>query len=172
MQGWVITVKQWIPGPVSPIFQAQVLRRHADYQGGFEPIPDVVLFGSDIDGDWRRRNFVATLSHMLMAIEIKASERAGGRLSDAEVFRDIGKLDAQRIEVEHRHMRTIGAVMMIIDTAPRPEERMTDLSINRVRAHAREAAVDFFYVSDISDLFDCNIEELGGNAEKRLLLTD
>jgi hypothetical protein len=103
---------------------------------------------------------------MLMAIEMKASERAGSRISDAEVLWDIGKLDAHRIEGEQRHKRTIGAVIMIINTAPRREERMTDLSINRVRARAREAGVDFYYVSEIGDTFDCNIEDLGSNAEK------
>ena len=76
---------------------------------------------------------------MLMAIEVKASERAGGRLSRAEVLRDIQKLSAHRHEV-----RRLGAdmtpVMMVIDVAPLPSERMR---AEDVRWLYRRTGIDF-----------------------------
>src|SRR5664279_5068088 len=41
-----MNVKQMITDCVSPAFRARTLRRHPNFQGGFEPIPDVVLFSS------------------------------------------------------------------------------------------------------------------------------
>ena len=51
-----MNVKMWIDNPVSELFQTLDRRKHQDFQGGFEPIPDVVIFKPSINGDWRRRN--------------------------------------------------------------------------------------------------------------------
>jgi len=91
-----MNVKMWIDHPVSDEFKALDRRKHQDFQGGFEPIPDIVLFSPQIRGDWRRRNNHATLLNMLVAIEVKASERAKGRLTGGEITKDIRKLRSQR----------------------------------------------------------------------------
>ena len=39
-----MNVKQWITDPVTPLFQQLDARKHELYRGGFEPIPDIVLF--------------------------------------------------------------------------------------------------------------------------------
>ncbi len=63
-----MNVKMWVDNPVSELFQELNLRKHVDYQGGFEPIPDVVLFSPEINSDWRRRNRVNTQKHVLIAL--------------------------------------------------------------------------------------------------------
>src|SRR5208337_1293346 len=80
-----MNVKQWITDPVSPVFQALDLKKHEDFRGGFEPIPDLVIFSPAIGADWRRRNRETTLLSMLLAVEVKASERHEGRLTRAEI---------------------------------------------------------------------------------------
>jgi len=81
-----MNVKQWITDPVTPNFQARDLRKNENYRGGFETIPDAVIFGPDIGGDWRRRRRDYTLKHMLVTIEMKASERDEGRLGPGEII--------------------------------------------------------------------------------------
>lgn len=66
-----MNVKTWIPDVVSDYFRALDLRKPEDFRGGFGPIPDIVIFRPDIQGDFRRRNNSNTLRQMLMAIEIK-----------------------------------------------------------------------------------------------------
>lgn len=61
-----MNVKMWIENPVSPLFQALSSHKHADYQGGFEPIPNIVIFKPEIASDWRRRNYANTLRQMLV----------------------------------------------------------------------------------------------------------
>lgn len=90
-----------------------------DFQGGFEPIPDVVIFRPDIRGDFRQRNRANTLQQMLAAIEIKASERHKGRLKPGEVIEDILKLDALRTEARYRQADVLPAEI-IFDTARVP----------------------------------------------------
>lgn len=143
-----MNVKQWVADPVSDLFKTNDLRKHADFRGGFEPIPDVVLFKADIQGDWRRRNFEATIQHMLLAIEIKASERASSRLGGREIKNDILKLSAHRDEVLYRggQMRP---VMMVIDTAPIPGERMRESAIDEAKTTAAATGVRFMYVSPV-----------------------
>jgi hypothetical protein len=141
-----MNVKQWITDPVSPLFQTWDVRKDERYRGGFEPIPDVVLFAPGIQGDWRRRNFEASLRHMLVAIEVKASERAAGRLGVREITRDIDKLAAHRGETEHRGC-TMHPVMMVIDTAPLPSERMAEAAIKAASHAAADHRVSFFYAS-------------------------
>jgi hypothetical protein len=74
-----MNVKMRIMDPVSDLFQDLDEKKHPDYRGGFEPIPDVVIFRHDIHGDWRRRNRDKTVKRALMAVEVKVSD---GRRSD------------------------------------------------------------------------------------------
>ncbi|MCY1706314.1 hypothetical protein [Pannonibacter sp. SL95] len=141
-----MNVKQWVDNPVSRLFQALDQRKAEGFRGGFEPIPDVVLFTDAIRGDLRRRNCSQTLRHMLAAIEVKASERARSRLGPGEVRSDIDKLAAHRAEVKARSGEMI-PVMMVIDTAPLVEERMTPHAIAACRARAVELDVDWYYVA-------------------------
>ncbi|MGQ0565546.1 MAG: hypothetical protein ACT4OK_10810 [Gemmobacter sp.] len=141
-----MNVKQWIADPVSEDFRRRDLRKHESFRGGFEPIPDIVLFGRDINGDWRRRNHERTLATMLMAIEVKASERSAGRLSLAEVTRDIVKLAAHRDEVA-RLGGGMTPVMLVADVAPDPAERMRPSVIGACRDCASGHSVTWLYVS-------------------------
>jgi hypothetical protein len=141
-----MNVKQWIDAPVTPLFRALDARKQVGFQGGFEPIPDIVIFRPAIGGDWRRRNRQATLRHMLLAIEVKASERADGRLGAGEVIRDIRKLAAHRDELRNRG-GDMHPVMMVIDTAPLAEERMPAAKLDLASAAAQAQGVSFLYVS-------------------------
>jgi hypothetical protein len=141
-----MNVKQWIDAPVTPLFRALDQRKQAGFQGGFEPVPDIVIFRPAIGGDWRRRNRQATLRHMLLAIEVKASERANGRLRAGEIIRDIRKLAAHRDELRHRGGE-MHPVMMVIDTAPLAEERVTSAKLDLASAAAKAQGVSFLHVS-------------------------
>jgi hypothetical protein len=141
-----MNVKQWIDKPVSRRLQALDLRKHMDYRGGFEPIPDVVISSPTVAGDWPRRNREATLRHMLLAIEVKASERAKGRLSRREIVGDLEKLGAHQEEVRHRG-GDMCPVMMVIDTAPDPAERMTAWTYSEAEQIAERYGVSFYYLS-------------------------
>lgn len=158
--GWPRTqigmnVKQWIEDPVSATFKANDMKKHIDFQGGFEPIPDVVLFSSGIAGDWRRRNRHNTMKHMLCAIEVKASERAKSRLRAGEIRNDITKLVAHREEVHHRGFQML-PVMMVIDVAPDPRERMVESAVVECAACAAEHSVDWLYASPDKQDFKLN----------------
>ncbi len=84
-----MNVKIWIEPVMSEYFR-NLDKRHAEgFGGGFEPIPDVVIFRHDIHGDWRRRNRDKTVKRALMAVEVKASERHLGRLRSSEVVNDV-----------------------------------------------------------------------------------
>ena len=141
-----MNVKIRITDVVSDLFRKLDERKHEDYRGGFEPIPDVVIFRPEIGGDWRRRNRENTLRQMLMAIEVKASERYLGRLRAGEIVNDILKLDALRIEARHRGSDVL-PVILTVDTAPEANERMTSYARREVEAAARERRVCLFYVS-------------------------
>jgi hypothetical protein len=141
-----MNVKIWITDVVSDLFRELDERKHEDYRGGFEPIPDVVIFRPEIGGDFRRRNRENTLRQMLMAIEVKASERYLGRLRSGEIVKDILKLDALRIEARHRGADVLPAIVTI-DTAPEANERMTSYARREVEAAAREHGVCLLYVS-------------------------
>ena len=123
-----MNVKMWIDNPVSELFQTLDKRKHQDFQGGFEPIPDVVIFKPSINGDWRRRNNHETLTNMLVAIEVKASEREKSRLQPSEIKLDIQKLAALGDEVLARDS-DVFPLMLVIDSAPRQEERMTESAL-------------------------------------------
>lgn len=147
-----MNVKMWISNPVSSLFQDLDKRKHQDFQGGFEPIPDVVIFKSSINKDWRRRNNKATLLHMLVAIEVKASERANGRLQPSEITLDIRKLAAHREEVIAKNADML-PVMLVIDSAPDPKERMTEYALKKSYDLAKELDVGFLYVSPEHEIY-------------------
>lgn len=142
-----MNVKMWIERPRAKFFRVLDVRKHEDYRGGFEPIPDVVFFAPAIRGDWRRRQCDETLKQMIGAIEIKASERDQNRLQKGEIIRDIEKLAAHRQEKKHRHHRGFYAAIMVIDTAPNEEERVTGDGLAAIESAAVAADVEFFYLS-------------------------
>lgn len=141
-----MNVKMQIDNPVSQLFQELDLRKHENFRGGFEPIPDVAMFSSLVSSDWRRRNSTATLRALLLAVEVKASERAGGRLRPGEVIGDIEKLAAHRDEAVH-HGTDFYPVMMVIDTAPLLKEQMTNYGYTEAIRSAEEFDVGFLYLS-------------------------
>jgi len=147
-----MNVKMWIDNPVSNLFQTLDKRKHKDFQGGFEPIPDVVIFNPAIDGDWRRRNNEKTLLNMLIAIEVKASEREKSRLQPSEIMLDIQKLAAHREEVIARGS-DVFPLMLVIDSAPMKEERMTTGALEKSHELALKLGVGFLYVSPENEIY-------------------
>lgn len=142
-----MNVKIWLEDCCTTLFRELDGKKHPDYQGGFEPVPDVAIFHRDVNGDWRRRRYIETAQHLLLAVEVKASERHKKRLGPGEIITDIEKLDAFRTELRHRarNGRTIIPVMLVLDTAPLPEERMTGSALDEVRERAEALDVHFFY---------------------------
>jgi len=163
-----MNVKMQIDKPVSRLFKRLDLKKHEDYRGGFEPIPDVALFSPRVSADWRRRKNDVTLSSLLLAIEVKASERANSRLLPGEVTGDLKKLAAHRDEAKHRG-GDFYPVMMVIDTAPLLKEQMTKYSFDLARQSAEELSVGFLYLSPETE-FDSVSEHLEGPHEGRLAL--
>jgi len=147
-----MNVKMWIDNPVSNLFQTLDKRKHKNFQGGFEPIPDVVIFNPSINGDWRRRNNEKTLINMLIAIEVKASEREKNRLQPSEIILDIQKLAAHREEVLARGSEVF-PLMLVIDSAPIKEERMTTGALEKSHTLALKLGVGFLYVSPEHEIF-------------------
>lgn len=141
-----MNVKMWVDNPKTKVFKACDKRKHENYRGGCEPIPDVVIFRPSIRGDWRRRNFEKTLKRMLIAIELKASERSDARLRPGEIIHDIEKLAAHREEVKHRRS-TMYPVVMVIDSAPEGVERMTSSGIEAILGKGRQLDVGILYCS-------------------------
>ena len=141
-----MNVKQYIRGVQSELFRALDARKHPDYRGGFEPIPDVVIFGPEIAGDWRRRRAEQTLAASLLVIEVKVSERARRRLTAGEVISDIRKLAAHRAEATARGTG-FHPIVLVLDTAPEAIERMTASSLSQVREAAEVEQVELRYVN-------------------------
>jgi hypothetical protein len=141
-----MNVKIGIIGPTSELLKKLDAKRHLDYQGMVEPIPDVCLFSSKVGSDWRRRNHDKTLVTLLLAIELKASERKNGRLRSGEIISDIEKLAAHCQEAKARDAGFI-PVVMVIDTAPDESERMLLTSRDLAMAKAKELSVGFMYLS-------------------------
>jgi hypothetical protein len=156
-----MNVKMWIDNPKSRLFKKLDRKKHEDYQGGFEPIPDVVIFRPGIDSNWQRRNRRNTLLQMLVSIEVKASERANSRLQPGEVCRDIGKLAAQRQEVERRGSEMY-PVIMVIDSARPENERMTSYGIDMLLDNARKSSVGVLYCSPTRELNTIGSASNGG----------
>lgn len=146
-----MNVKMWIANPVSDLFKQLDVKKHENFRGGFEPIPDVCLFSSQVGGDWRRRNRDLTLASLLLAIELKASERHNGRLRVGEIVDDIKKLAAHRQEASARGS-TFLPVVMVIDTAPDAVERMTPGSFRDCQAAAHNYNVGFMYISPTNEM--------------------
>ncbi len=141
-----MNVKMYITNPASALFRRLDERKHKDYRGGFEPIPDVAIFRSGVEGDWRRRNHEKTIIEMLMAIEVKASERKDSRLQPSEIIFDIQKLAAHREEAIHLGSDFV-PVMLIIDSALNYRERMTESSLETSMKMAEDMDVRFMYCS-------------------------
>ena len=156
-----MNVKIWINRPITSFFRTHEYYKHKDYQGGVEPTPDIVLFSPEINGDFRRRNYQNSLRHILMAIEVKASERADNRLMPSEITRDIYKLEAFRNEARRRRSNLV-PTMVVLDTAPIEQERMTVDALALINETAKECNVGLYYLSQ-SELLDYpwNIEKLG-----------
>ena len=140
-----MNVKQWIPNVQSELFKKLDNRKHADFRGGFEPIPDIVIFSSAVDGDWRRRRRDHTIRCMLVAIEVKASERAGKRLTPAEVSHDIRKLSAHREEAQHLGY-DFYPMMIVVDSAREHNERMTAPGVAAAQSLSMQTGIDWRYV--------------------------
>lgn len=147
-----MNVKMYMRRPLTEMFRLLEKAKHLDFQGGFEPIPDVVIFKPGIDGDWRRRVFLRgqmiryTIQQLLMVIEVKASERLDSRLQRNELLHDIRKLASQRKEINYRRGDFL-PVMLIVDTAPLPNEQMSASTLQAVQAFAAENKVLLFYLS-------------------------
>lgn len=146
-----MNVKMWITDPVSDLFKERGVRKKEEYRGGFEPIPDICLFSPQVCADWRRRNAERTLAALLLAMEVKVSERQNGRLSGGEIVGDIKKLAAHRQEAEARGSSFL-PVVMVIDVAPDSGERMTPQGIAESQAAALKLSVGFMYVSPSSEI--------------------
>jgi hypothetical protein len=147
-----MNVKMYMRRPLTEMFRVLEKARHLDFQGGFEPIPDVVVFKPGIEGDWRRRVFLRgqmiryTIQQLLMVIEVKASERLDSRLQRNELLHDIRKLASQRKEINYRRGDFL-PVMLIVDTAPLPNEQMSKSTLEAVQAFAADNKVLLFYLS-------------------------
>ena len=152
-----MNVKMYVDSPVSTKFRELDQRKHKDFRGGFEPIPDVAIFGPAVKGDWRRRNRLETLVSCLMAIEVKASERAGSRLRPGEIREDISKLSAHREEAISRGSDFL-PVMLVIDSARESKERMTPTGLESARNYALESEVGFLYASPVTQIVQLDIE--------------
>ncbi len=163
-----MNVKMNIDNPVSKLFRELDLKKHVNYRGGFEPIPDVALFSPAVSADWRRRKRDVTLTSLRLAVEVKASERENGRLLPGEVVRDIKKMAAHREEAVHRG-GDFYPVMMVVDTAPLPKEQMTTYALNEAKRSAEELSVGFLYFSQETE-FDSVSVHLKGPHEGRLAL--
>jgi hypothetical protein len=145
----VITLGAWSAFFRSPTPERKRIR-WKNSRGGFEPIPDVCLFSPRVGADWRRRNREVTLGSLLLAIEVKASERQNGRLRVGEIVNNIRKAAAHHQEAKARGSSFL-PVVMVIDTAPDSAERMTSESIELSQAAARDLSVGFMYVSPTTE---------------------
>lgn len=154
-----MNVKQEIKAPVTPEFIRRNMAKKQAYQGYFEPIPDIVLFKPDINGNWQRRNYENTLRHMVCAIEVKASERERSRLGTREIRGDIAKLAAHRDELVHRG-GTFLPVMMVIDVAPGETERMRADAVAECAQYAAAEGVVWLYVSPTEEACSLNANEI------------
>ena len=147
-----MNVKMWIDSPVSELFQSLDKKKHKDYQGGFEPIPDIVIFKHEVKSDWRRRNNKKTLVNILIAIEVKASERENSRLQPSEILLDIRKLSALKEETIKNGSDFL-PIMLIIDSAPLKEERMTERALKASTDLATQLGVGFLYISPNNEIY-------------------
>lgn len=144
-----MNVKMYITDVVSEHFKVLDLKKHENFRGGFEPIPDLVVFAPEIDGDFRRRNRAKTLRHMLLAVEIKASERSQSRLSSGDIL----KLKAHLEEAQARD-GDFAPIMMVVDTAPDEKERMRPWALEQIKIEASRCKVHLFYLSPTTQFYE------------------
>ena len=137
--------KIYIPNPKTKFLNEKMNRKHKDFRQGQEIIPDITIFSENLKADFRRRNNKNTLKETIYSLEIKASERENSRLQFNEIKKDILKLKAQYLETKYKHNKEIGTGIMIIDTAPKENERMNKMTLDRVKIIAKENNVDIWY---------------------------
>ncbi len=142
-----MNVKITFLNPKTNFFKDGMKNKKSEYQEGKEIIPDITIFSTNIKSDFRRRNSKNTLKETLYSLEVKASERKNGRLRPKEIKSDILKLKAQYTETNLKHGIEIGIGMLIIDTAPKSNEKITKKTLNEIVAFAKENSVDFWYCS-------------------------
>jgi len=148
-----MNVKITFINPKSEFFREGIKNLNKAYQKnksgqeGKEIIPDITIFSKNVKADFRRRNTKNTLKETLYSLEVKASERKNGRLRPKEIKTDILKLKAQYSETKIKHNKEIGIGMLVIDTAPKNNERMTKISLDEVIEFAKDNNVDFWYCS-------------------------
>jgi len=95
-----------------------------------------------------------------MAIEVKASERADSRLTPGEIITDIYKLEAFRNEVRRRRSNFV-TTMVVLDTAPDKDERMTEEARALIFEEAQDCNVGLYYLSPNEELVNpWSIEKL------------
>ncbi len=131
--------------PISKAFIERSNSRKEGYEGVHEVIPDVVIYDPNVRGKWQRRLADRTVKNMLLAMEMKCSERKEGRIQPAEIRKDLLKLHALREEAEARS-RTISPVVFIVDTAVDPNERMRDSALNQIKAEAKDLNIGLLYL--------------------------
>ena len=151
-----MNVKMMVRDPITEAFIEWTEKRSEGYQVGFEPVPDVVIFSSKIEGDWRRRRCLhADLAlsshvHILAEFELKASEWKDGRITPGKVIHDIVKLASHREEVAcMRKGLSLPVIqpyqaVVIVDTAPEPRELMKEKAITLVMKEAEKEARGLF----------------------------
>jgi len=142
-----MNVKIWINNLKTSFLIERMNKKHINYREGQEIIPDITIFTENVKSDFRRRNYKNTLKETIYSLEIKASEREKGRLQRNEIITDILKLKAQYTETKIKHNKEIGIGIMIIDTAPKENERMRKTTLGEVAEFAKENGVDFWYCS-------------------------
>jgi hypothetical protein len=131
--------------PTSRMFIERSMSRKEGYEGVHEVIPDVVIYDPEVRGKWQRRMADGTVKNILLAMEMKCSERKEGRLQPGEIMKDLKKLHALREEAQARS-RTISPVVFIVDTAIDPNERMKSSALNHIRAEAKPLEIGLLYL--------------------------
>ncbi|HIE45844.1 MAG TPA: hypothetical protein EYP87_06745 [Flavobacteriaceae bacterium] len=142
-----MNVKITFLNPKTKFLKDGMKKKKPEYQEGKEIIPDITIFSTNIKSDFRRRNSKNTLKETLYSLEVKASERKNGRLRPKEIKTDILKLKAQYTETNLKHGIEIGIGMLVIDTAPKSNEKITKKTLNEIVSFAKENGVDLWYCS-------------------------
>jgi hypothetical protein len=131
--------------PINEDFIKRSNSRKEEYRGVHEVIPDLVIYDPDVRGKWQRRMADGTVRSILIAMEMKCSERKQGRLHRAEIEKDLLKLDALREEANARS-RKILPVMFIVDTAVDKEERMRQSALQYIIQKAKALNIGLLYL--------------------------
>jgi len=148
-----MNVKTTAENPVTDFFKSRVEAKHINFRSfGIEFIPDISIYTTNLNSDWRRRNFKNTLKETLYSLEIKASERYKSRLAYKEIETDIFKLKAQYDETFSKYGKRIGVGILIIDTAPKINERMKSSTLARLLELSKQNDIDFWYFSQDEEL--------------------